>query len=260
MPRPLHRLSTHLASELNRLDNAKGAKATDALLNYETVKWVAGIEPAWGLLGCGPGARRACHRLFSHKSVERAAGSGWRRMPLVSDAAPLGFMLQHAPNHRFALTAAPAPLLPPLPALHEGTSTTRPWSAATTQTWAAACLFSFAYHFFLEADLSDFRLPPRRACCACRLLSRTPPPDPAPATLAIIACPLLPAAGHRCLSSGGLPPVRWVHIPTPASAAFLLPPLPAPRESSGQCAVRACHPAPPTQSCPPLSLRLAQPA
>lgn len=25
-------------SELNRLDNAKGAKATDALLNYETVK------------------------------------------------------------------------------------------------------------------------------------------------------------------------------------------------------------------------------
>jgi len=24
--------------ELNRLDNAKGAKATDALLNYETVK------------------------------------------------------------------------------------------------------------------------------------------------------------------------------------------------------------------------------
>lgn len=25
--------------ELNRLDNAKGAKATDALLNYETVKY-----------------------------------------------------------------------------------------------------------------------------------------------------------------------------------------------------------------------------
>ena len=27
--------------ELNRLDNAKGAKATDALLNYETVKYFA---------------------------------------------------------------------------------------------------------------------------------------------------------------------------------------------------------------------------
>ena len=26
-------------AELNRLDNAKGAKATDALLNYETVKY-----------------------------------------------------------------------------------------------------------------------------------------------------------------------------------------------------------------------------
>lgn len=27
--------------ELNRLDNAKGARATDALLNYETVKYFA---------------------------------------------------------------------------------------------------------------------------------------------------------------------------------------------------------------------------
>lgn len=41
---PTHQPTTHPLAppcrrELNRLDNAKGAKATDALLNYETVKY-----------------------------------------------------------------------------------------------------------------------------------------------------------------------------------------------------------------------------
>ncbi len=73
-------------SELNRLDNAKGAKATDALLNYETVKLVGtrSFEFLIRVLPLGLALFASTHPLLARVlplCITRGQPSCWACMP-----------------------------------------------------------------------------------------------------------------------------------------------------------------------------------
>ena len=113
-------------SELNRLDNAKGARATDALLNYETVKLFANEEleranyakasALWRAVACC-----ACVCCAALPMLRYAAPGGmlWRRWTCV---CVWGWQPLHGtcpcPGHHTLPTVMPLPCHGLFPAGH----------------------------------------------------------------------------------------------------------------------------------------------